>query len=153
MDNYSTLENKVSYRLLRVCSLLEEEGRHGRTYGTDAELYEAEIHLIKAIKESDGDHLTALAEKLIITKGAVSQVLARLQKKGMATKEYDPEKRSRLIIRLTEKGETAYAAHEKYHHEFDRAVMELLDGYSQEKQNAVLAFLRDVGGLLEKRRD
>ncbi len=93
--------------------------------------------------------MTGLAELLGVTKGAVSQIIMKLQKKGMIVKDSDPRNLSRLVLRLTPKGETAYAGHEKLHSAFDSIVNGAIQGASPEN----VAFLKDFLNTLEKRID
>ncbi len=140
---------RISYTLLRVVWKLFEIDKKTRYYDTDQQLFEAEIHMIKSIKESEGIHVTGLADLLGVTKGAVSQIIMRLQKKGMIIKDTDPRNLSRLVLRLTPKGETAYANHEKLHQEFDDLVSEILKDASEDK----IAFLREFLDVLNNRMD
>lgn len=142
-------KNKLSYTLLRVVWKLFEADRKTRYYGTNEPLYEAEIHMITSIKENEGIHVTGLAELLGVTKGAVSQIIMKLQKKGMIVKDTDPHNLSRLVLRLTPKGETAYIQHEKLHAEFDRLVNESLDGASEQD----IQFLKHFLDLIETKID
>lgn len=139
-------KNRLSYTLLRVVWKLIEVDRKTRCYGTDEQLFEAEIHMIKSIKENEGIHVTGLAELLGVTKGAVSQIIMKLQKKGMIVKDTDPRNLSRLVLKLTPKGETAYINHEKLHQEFDGLVNNALEGASTEN----VAFLKEFLNSLER---
>lgn len=135
---------KISYTLLRLVAKLSELDKQTSYYGTDKQLFEAEIHMIKAIKENEGIHVTGLAEKLGVTKGAVSQIIMKLQKKGMIIKEIDPHNSSRLILRLTPKGEIAHSHHEKIHHEFDNIVNNILKDASDEEKTFLKNFLNSL---------
>ncbi len=137
-------KNKISYTLLRVVWKLFEVDKKIRYYGTDEQLFEAEIHMIKSIKENEGIHVTGLAQLLEVTKGAVSQIVMRLEKKGMVIKDKDPSNQSRLALRLTPKGETAYVNHEKLHQQFDSLINEILKNASQGE----IAFLSNFLDLL-----
>ncbi|EPY2273451.1 hypothetical protein ACXAUS_002315 [Clostridium sporogenes] len=55
---------KISYKILRLVTKLSEIDKQTNYYGTDKQLFVAEIHMIKAIKENEGIHVTGLAEKL-----------------------------------------------------------------------------------------
>ncbi len=72
---------KISYTLLRLATKFSEIDKQTSYYGTDKQLFYAEIHMIKAIKENEGIHVTGIAEKLGVTKGAVSQITMKLQKR------------------------------------------------------------------------
>jgi DNA-binding MarR family transcriptional regulator len=131
---------RISYALLRVANKLFELDRRTRNYGTEEPLFEAEIHMIKFIRENEGIHVTGLAELLGVTKGAVSQIVMKLQRKGMVLKEADPRNQSRLVLRLTPEGERAYRQHERLHAEFDDLVNRVLDE-TIEDRGALVRFL------------
>ncbi len=140
---------RISYTFLRVMTKLSEMDRKLRRYGTDQPLYEAEIHMIKSIKENEGIHVTGLADMLDVTKGAVSQIIAKLERKGMIVKELDPGNLSRLSLRLTPKGETAYAGHEALHREFDDLFASALDSADEENKAFLKRFLDDLDARID----
>ena len=76
-------QNKDQLYLLRVVTKLSDIDGKTRNYGTDQPLFNAEIHMIKSIKENEGIHVTGLADMLGVTKGAVSQIIQKLERKGM----------------------------------------------------------------------
>ena len=132
---------KLSYSLLRIMTKLLKIDKRTRHYGTNKTLYEAEIHMIKAIKENKGIHVTGLAEILGVTKGAVSQIIMKLEKKGMIEKRADPENLSRLVLHLTHQGETAYIHHEKLHEEYEKIFSQVLEDSSEENRAFLKEFL------------
>jgi len=149
MNIYNKNKDKISYSLLRLVTKISEMECKVRNYGTDVPLYEAEIHMIKAIKESEGIHVTGLAEQLGVTKGAVSQIIAKLDKKEMIIKDKDASNQSRLVLRLSEKGETAYRHHENLHGAFEKLVADVLDESTEEEKAFLLRFI----SALEKKVD
>ncbi len=136
---------KISYTFLRIVAKISELDKKIRYYGTDHPLYEAEIHMIKSIKENEGIHVTGLADMLGVTKGAVSQIIMKLEHKNMIIKDTDPRNLSRLVLRLTSKGETAYLHHEKLHQKFDELFNAVLDNATDENK----AFLKNFLNLLD----
>jgi len=140
---------KLSYTFLRVVTKLSEIDSKTRYYGTDQPLYEAEIHMIKSIKENEGIHVTGLADMLGVTKGAVSQIIKKLESKDMIVKDTDPRNLSRLVLRLTPKGETAYLHHEELHQEFDGLFNATLENASEENKT----FLKDFLNSLDEKID
>lgn len=133
--------NKISYTFLRVITNLSQINKKIRNYGTDEPLHEAEIHMIKSIKDNEGIHVTGLAEMLGITKGAVSQMIKKLERKGMIIKDTDPKNLSRLVLRLTQKGNTAYLYHEELHREFDALFSSALENATEENKVFLKKFL------------
>lgn len=138
---------KISYIFLRIVTKLSELDKKTRYYGTEKPLYEAEIHMIKSIKENEGIHVTGLADILGVTKGAVSQIIMRLEQKGMIVKDTDPRNLSRLVLRLTSKGETAYLNHEKLHQEFDGLFNDVLENATEENKR----FLKNFFNAIDER--
>lgn len=142
-------ELKVSYPLLRVVYKFFEIERKTRYYGTDIPLFPAEIHMINKIKQNEGIHVTGLANILNVTKGAVSQIIMKLEKKGLIQKERDSNNQSRLVLKLTAKGETACNNHEKFHEKIDAMVNEIVKDASKEN----VEFFKDVLITLESKLD
>ncbi|MCH3916650.1 MAG: MarR family winged helix-turn-helix transcriptional regulator [Spirochaetia bacterium] len=130
---------KLSYQFLRIAVKLTEFDKVTQNYGTDTKLTMAEIHMIKAIKETDDCHVTKLAALLGVTKGAVSQITKKLERKHMISKSTDPNNLSKQILRLTDIGETANDCHEALHKEFDAVFMETLANATPEN----IEFLKD----------
>lgn len=142
-------KDKISYALIRLVTKIYQMECKVRKYGTDVSLHEAEIHMIKAIKQSEGIHVTGLAEQLGVTKGAVSQIIAKLDKKGMIIKNKDKSNLSRLVLGLSQKGETAYIHHEKLHSKFNKLVDDILNDSDDKEKNFILQFF----SKLEKNMD
>ncbi len=96
------------------------------------QIYYAEIHIVSAIKENEGIHITGLADMLGVTIGAVSQILIKLEKKGLVRKEKDIRNQSRFLLKLTPEGEVTHQNHLKFHEEFDDLFYGLLQSSSRE---------------------
>lgn len=129
------IENKLKIGdlLLSVIRNFVEHDTKARYFGTDTKLNHSEIHMIQFIKEQkERLHISAIARKLGITKGAVSQTIKRLEKKGFVLKEVDTENKSRLLIRLTPKGEKAHYYHKKYHRQLDSIILDVLKNTDDE---------------------
>lgn len=149
MSTQNLHESRVSYPLLRVVYKFFEIDRRTRYYGTDVPLFPSEIHMINKIKQNEGIHVTGLANILNVTKGAVSQIIMKLEKKGLIQKEKDINNQSRLVLKLTAKGETAYRNHEKFHKKIDAMVNEIVKDASREN----VEFFKDVLITLEEKLD
>lgn len=70
----------------------------------NVKLYPSEIHLILFIHQEQDTNATRMAEQLGVTKGAVSQTLSRLEKKGILRKIKDPFNKNELTIEFTPLG-------------------------------------------------
>lgn len=143
-------KDKTSYMLISLVYRLIEADKKIRYFGTDKQLTESEIHMIKAVRDYEGLHITGLANRLNITKGAVSQVVMKIEKKGMIVKERDSGNLSRLVLRLTQKGETAYKNHELFHRKFDAYVEKTLKDATPEKREFLREFIVSMGQIIEE---
>ena len=84
------------------------------------------------------------AENLGVTKGSVSELLRRLERKGLAHKEKDPLKMTRLNVFLTEIGKTANARHMGFHSQLDGLVDEAMGTRSPEEIKSIVSFLTEI---------
>lgn len=107
-------------------------------FGVGVLLYPSEIHMVSRVDGRDGVGVTDLADELGITKGAVSQLVSKLVRKGMVSKEPDPENRARVAIRTTEKGHLASVNHLEFHRRHDRAFLDYLSGLDEREFAAVI---------------
>lgn len=153
MNEHDLHELRISDSLLRVVYKFFEIDKKTRYYGTNVPLFPSEIHMINKIKQNEGIHVTGLANILNVTKGAVSQIIMKLEKKGLIQKEKDINNQSRLVLKLTSKGETAYQNHERFHKKIEAMVNEIIKDASKEEAKlfkAVLITLEERLELLKK---
>ncbi|GGD49803.1 MarR family winged helix-turn-helix transcriptional regulator [Paenibacillus nasutitermitis] len=144
MNKDEISKENISDTLLDVIHTFSKVDRKNKDYGIGEPLYHSEIHTLNEIKEHEGIHITALAEHCGVTKGAVSQVLKKLEQKGLITKEKDIRNQSRIILKVTAKGETAYAHHLEYHNKFKKMVVEILQDVPVDKVTFAKDFLTKI---------
>ena len=139
------------YRLVKLANELEKTPRR---FGTEEPLTGTEIHLIELIGDNEEClSVTDLSRLLNITKGAVSQTLKKLEHKELTLKEEDPENLSRLIVKLTLKGKTAYFAHKHWHETMDGGFKDYFMSLSQERIDFLMEFMFKVEIFLKRARE
>ncbi len=143
------VDKKISGTLLRVIYSVMELEYTMRYYGTDKILHYGEIHMIKEIKNNPGIHISAIAEMNGITRGAVSQMVKKLEKKGMVKKITDESNKSRILLQLTEKGEIAHGEHERFHRVFNEMLSKSLENFNEEEEKGINDFLDRVLEITE----
>ncbi|MGD9161632.1 MAG: MarR family transcriptional regulator [Desulfobacteraceae bacterium] len=111
---------KISETLLRVFNKFNRNENKARHFGVPDLLHASEIHMVMHIGDNEGVHVSELARITGVTRGAVSQIVSKLEKKGLVTKDEDPENSLKTVPVLTNKGKTAYYAHAQYHEEIDK---------------------------------
>ncbi len=107
----------------------------------DVSLYPSEVHLLLVIKNELDTNATEIAKQLNLTKGAVSQTLLRLEKKGIIVKTKDPYKKNELNISLTQFGEKAYKICQSGHEAFMKAIEAYLIELNTREREVVFNFL------------
>jgi len=86
-------------------------------------LYRMEIHVIVAIAENPDINLTGLAEVLGVTKGAVSQKVKILEKKGYINIFKNSNNNKEILFELTEKGNEVFLGHQLFHQKFNERIL------------------------------
>lgn len=150
MDNIDSQKiNLLHAKFGSVIELVSELEKQPRSYGTGELLTSSEIHLIEMIGDNDESlSVTDLAKQFNVTKGAVSQSLKRLEKKGLTNKVSDPENGSRSIVRLTSKGKVAFYAHRHWHETMDGGYKAYFNSLEPEKLDFLLEFIERAEDFL-----
>ena len=136
--------NHICFTLLSLVNRFYALERQCRTFGTDVTIHLSEIQMIMTIHNTEGIHVGGLAQKLGITKGSVSEMLRKLERKGLVRKEKDPLKMTRLNVYLTDKGKTAHENHMYYHSRLDGVVAEATAGHDAATVENFAHFLDDI---------
>ncbi len=121
------------------------------TYGTGISIHSSEIHHLEAIKKLDGAYVTLLAEEFEVTKGAVSQILMKLESKELIYKSPDPLNKSRKLIFLTELGEQACKWHEHIHRETDKIFIKIFNDIETDDIDVCLKFVNNLNAVSQSK--
>lgn len=139
---------EIMHDLLKIIKRYSTIEKTIRNYGTDTPVYFAEIHTVSAIAGNPGIHVGGLAEHFGYTKGAISEIIRKLEKKGLVQKQADPKNLSRLALFLTEKGELAHREHCRYHKMFSEMGDEIMKDMPPEHIAVIHVFLEAVANKL-----
>ncbi len=113
-----------------------EANRKPKPFGSDTLIYPAEIHYIVAIAESNIVNVTELAKKMAVTKGAVSQIVNKLQKKDLISRYKKGNDDKTIYLSLTQTGQRVAAEHKRLEQAFlDKLYMSLSDVTTEEADN------------------
>ena len=137
--------------LLRVFNKFTQNEKKPRHFGVDELLHPSEIHMVMMIGDNEGAHVSELARIAGVTRGAVSQVVAKLEKKGLVKKIEDPHNSLKTVPALTNKGYVAYYAHEQYHEEMDADMYAYVRGLTDDQLRVIEDFLRNIEIMADNR--
>ena len=106
-------------------------------------LFASEIHLMLLVNQGGerARNATRIAEHLGVTKGAVSQTISRLERKGILTKVKDPTMKNELCLAFTRTGQQAVREFLAAEHETRDRHASLLRGFTQHDKEVILRFL------------
>lgn len=133
-------------KVYRLINLYNQKMKTPRHYGTDDLLYPAEVHLLEVIGADKGITTTQLAQRLLVTKGAVSQTAAKLMEKGMIIKTPAPGQQREQLLTISEKGNVVFQYHRKMHGN----MLEQVDGVLAQLPEENRAVLDDLLAVLGK---
>lgn len=99
-----------------------------------------ELHVIQSIGSQEQVNVTTIAQRIGVTKSAISKITSKLMKKDLIERYQLEDNQKEVFFRLTTAGESVFHFHELFHSRLERHMLEFLSRYSDEE----LAFLQRV---------
>ena len=113
-------------------------------------LHPSEVQLLMFLYHVQDTNITAIAKEMGLTKGAISQTLSRLEKKGIISKEMYPEKKNELHVRFTESGEELMNQLNKGKKSIEGKYRRYIQTLSKKEKEAISAFLDKMVSIMSK---
>ena len=111
---------------LRLVNKSNALGKHPMTFGASYKFYHSERHMLDIVGDSPGLNITEFAKTAGVTKGAVSQVVAKLERKGALRRYKSNRNEKEIRLELTQLGQEIYAHHQDVNQEtIDSLYLEL----------------------------
>lgn len=110
----------------------------------------AAIHLIETIGAYEHINMTEISEKIGITKGAVSQMSAKLVSKGLVVKAKSPGSDKEINLSLSEGGQAVWKAHQKLHEQMYADLAGLLAEFSSTDLERVALFFAKLKTYMDE---
>ena len=106
---------KIIAAVMKMMNQMNQLESTPKRFGTDVPIYRSEIHTVAAVGDNPECNATELAEVLGIAKPSVTEIVRKIEAKGLIEKYKHPGNRKEVRMRLTRKGVTAYGGHAEYH--------------------------------------
>jgi DNA-binding MarR family transcriptional regulator len=103
-----------------------------------------ECHVIDAIGSNDRIKAAEIAQKLGLTRGGVSKIVAHLEGKGYVSVSSKPGNKKERGLALTALGRQAYLIHRELHDAQFQKWVNILSGYSTEELELLNGMLTKV---------
>ena len=121
-----------------------------RKFGTQFSLSTSEIHTIVKIGTNPGITVTELAQKQGVTKGAVSQVIARLEKKKLVMKMKEINNDKTIFLKLSKEGIKAFEGHQAFHSKMHYPLVQLVESASKSEVDFLKQFFFVIEAFCDK---
>lgn len=121
-------------------------------YGIGKNLYHSERHMLDTIGENPAMNISELAHDQGVTKGAVSQIVKKLEEKQVVQRYKQAENDKEVFIELTELGENIYKKHKKVNEESIITLHEELLKYSDDKVYFLIEMFKWIDSYLDSAR-
>ena len=122
------------------------------SHGTGRGLHHSERHMLDMVGDHPGVNVTEFARLAGVTKGAVSQVLKKLETKGLVRRCNSPGSKREVMIQLTEIGNDFYQAHKQVNAETLKPLMEELQRHPAENVEFLVSMFRWFDTFLDQSR-
>jgi DNA-binding MarR family transcriptional regulator len=136
-------------KFVRIVNKYKIFNKRAFDYGVGDPLYTSEIHTLASIQNHDPINITELAAVLGVTKSAISQVAAKLEKKGLLEKYKGNDNEKNILLRLTPKGDQAVAGYIAFRTELFADLTEELETMDQDR----IDFLQQVFDRIDHHMD
>ena len=136
--------NQISDVMIRIINRYNEAEKKPRHYGTDDLLFPSEVHMVSLIGNNEGCGVSELARIAGVTKGAISQIVKKLETRGLIVKSEERGNSSKVLVNLTNKGRVVYYAHEMHHEDMSVGLSEYIESLDDEKVKIIQEFLNKV---------
>ena len=93
--------------------------------------------------------MTKIAERMGMTRGAISKIARKLLGRELVASYREPTNNKEIYFRLLPGGRRMYDEHRKCHTQARAAKMAVLEGYDAEEKKVILRFLDDMNRLID----
>ena len=104
----------------------------------------SEVHCIEKIGELSVPNITMISKAMNMTKGGITKITARLQKKGYIEKYRLDGNKKEVHFKLTDPGRALYVKHERLHREAQDSEEALFSTFSKDDQRVIVDFLEKL---------
>jgi len=137
-------------RLVNSYNSMEKiPAKHGAEHG----LYHSERHLLDKIGDNPDMNISELAHLVGVTKGAISQVVRKLEIKGVVRRHKKGSNDKEVFVELTKAGKVIHEKHKAINQETVNAICKQLERYSDGNVESLVSMFRWFNTFLDLSRE
>ncbi len=140
---------RIFKKYLILVEKISNTTRMANSFGTDVDIYRSEIHILKIIGDNKELYVSEIAKLIGVTKGTISQIVKRLETKGLVKKYVDAGNNTRQLVCLTSKGKVARKNHDSYHSKKHLEMEDFLMKLNEEQLGLIEKFLSLADGMID----
>jgi DNA-binding MarR family transcriptional regulator len=156
MDNEELTKRQIFELYIKVINQQDENDKYMKErikeelqklehdFGSMVRLNLTEIHTIACIGDHEPINVTALSEKMNVTKGTVSKISSKLLEMDFIRKTQLSDNKKEIYFCLTPKGKKIFHIHARLHQEVADRFMNNLAPYSPEELLFIKKLFRDL---------
>ena len=145
-DSFSELNDTLT----RVIHRAVEVEQSPVDFGNGTILTASDIHLIDMAGRFPEENLKSLAERLGVTKGAISQMVSKLEGKGYFFRVKRDENKKNVFLELTPEGREIFSWHTELHNRLHQEFLFDVAQVSEQEIQATIGVLRRFEKMLVK---
>jgi DNA-binding MarR family transcriptional regulator len=134
---------------LRMVNKYRAMEKFTMSYGTEAVFYHSERHLLDVMRDHPELNITELAQLVGVTKGAISQAVAKLERKGAIERYKGSGDDKQVLVRLTALGQNIT----EHHHQVNEQTVKQLCAVIKDRPQVEVDFLCEVFDWIEHHLD
>lgn len=135
---------KVTEQIFEIIRLFEDEKKKPRDYGNGIMLYHGEVEFLEAIAKFPGENVSKLSQRLGITKGAITQMVDKLQQKELIQTVSRTGNRKEKYFALTDMGRSVINQHRYLHKQSNENICRFISTLDAKEADAVFRFLEHI---------
>lgn len=105
--------------------------------------------MIETVGKNPEENMTFIAFRLGVTKGAISQMVKKLEKKGLLKKARIPGNKKDIVLELTDFGKEAFEWHRSLHESMETGIKKELEKMNDAEIEAFLRVYGHLEGMLD----
>jgi len=138
------------YKLYNISSRVQQIRCTDIKLGASIMLNTAALSTLDVIQQNQDKNMSEISSIMGITKGAISQMALKLEKKGVIQKHKSEYNDKNYFMRLTPKGMQALEEYHSIHDRLYHGMSEVLSNYQKEEIEVIWKFLYQTNQFMDK---
>lgn len=134
---------KVTDQIIHIMRMMDGESKRPHVYG-GVSLSLSEITFLESVVRYPGENVSGISQKLGITKGAVTQMVGKLDGKRLIKVQMREDNKKEKYLYPTETGTNALRAYQADHEAANRKLCAFIGSLNQEETRLVHRFLECI---------